>query len=194
MKFISWNVNGIRAAWNHGLSTFFADNDADIYAFQETKTNEPVSVIELPGYEAFWSFCEHRSGYSGTLCLTKQHPMNVWYDFGDKNFDCEGRIITLEFETFFFVNCYVPNSQSSNSRYDYRLDWDERLIKHLKHLRYHKPTIVCGDFNVPISDDDIYAQNKWVELNAEGFQSSERENLIELRNCHEITLPFGLIM
>ncbi len=180
MKFISWNVNGIRAAWNHGLSAFFADNDADIYAFQETKTNEPVSVIELPGYEAFWSFCEHRSGYSGTLCLTKQHPMNVWYDFGDENFDCEGRIITLEFETFFFVNCYVPNSQSSNFRYDYRLDWDKRLIKHLKHLRYHKPTIVCGDFNVPISDDDIYAQNKWVELNAEGFQSSERENLIEL--------------
>lgn len=181
MKFISWNVNGIRAAWNHGMSSFLTDCDADIYAFQETKTDEAIPIMELDGYEAFWSFCERHKGYSGTLCLTKLHPLNVWYDFGNYDFDCEGRIIIMEFTSFFFVNCYVPNSQRSDYRYDYRDKWDAQLLKYLKHLRYHKPTVVCGDFNVPISDEDIYDEEiRQVKRNSEGFQSTERENLLSI--------------
>jgi len=183
MKFVSWNVNGIRASWGHGLSAFLDECDADIYAFQETKTDEVIPMIELEGYHAYWSFCTRRKGYSGTLCLTKQKPLNVRYDMGDSDFDTEGRIITLEFEDFFFVNCYVPNSQRSDRRYDYRSSWDIMLLQYLINLRYQKPTIVCGDFNVPISDKDIYEENKWVELNAEGFQSTERESLLEIIDC-----------
>lgn len=180
MKIISWNVNGIRASWNHGLSAFLDECKADIYAFQETKTDEAIPMVEKEGYHAYWAFCTHRKGYSGTLCLTRQKPMNVRYDMGNTDFDTEGRIITLEFEEFFFVNCYVPNSQRSKRRYDYRNSWDFMLFQYLIQLRYRKPTIVCGDFNVPISDNDIYEENKWVELNAEGFQSTERENLLEI--------------
>ncbi len=180
MKIVSWNVNGIRAAWGHGLSAFLDDSDADIYAFQETKTDEPIPMIEIEGYHAYWSFCGKKKGYSGTLCLTKKEPLNVRYDMGNANFDTEGRIITLEFEDFFFVNCYVPNSQHSESRRDYRSTWDLMLIQYLTNLRFQKPTILCGDFNVPISDDDIYEESKWVEINAEGFQSTEREALLAI--------------
>ncbi len=137
-------------------------------------------MIELEGYHAYWSFCTRRKGYSGTLCLTKEKPLNVRYDMGDSVFDTEGRIITLEYDNFFLVNCYVPNSQRSERRYDYRSSWDFMLLQYLVQLRYQKPTIVCGDFNVPISDKDIYEENKWVELNAEGFQSTERESLLEI--------------
>ena len=180
MKIVSWNVNGIRAAWGHGLSGFLDESKADIYAFQETKTNEAIPMIELEGYYAYWSFCTKRKGYSGTLCLTRQEPMNVSYNMGDSAFDTEGRIITLEFEEFFLVNCYVPNSQGSEQRYDYRSTWDMMLLQYLVQLRYRKPVVLCGDFNVPISDKDIYGENKWVELNAEGFQSTERESLLEI--------------
>ena len=180
MKIISWNVNGIRAAWSHGLSAFLSDTDADIYAFQETKTSEPIPMMELEGYYAYWSFCTRRKGYSGTLCLTREKPISVTYGIGDEDFDCEGRIITMEFDSFFFVNCYVPNSQSSDARYDYRCEWDDRLVKYLTKLQNRKPTIVCGDFNVPISDADVYSENQQIKQNAEGFLSAEREGLMEL--------------
>ena len=180
MKFISWNVNGIRSAWNHGLSSFLDSHGADIYAFQETKTDESFSSVEIEGYHAFWSFCTRRKGYSGTMCLSRQEPLNVRYDMGDSNFDTEGRIITLEFGDFFFVNCYVPNSQSSDRRYDYRNSWDLRFVQYINQLRYQKPTIVCGDFNVALTDKDIYEENKAVEQNAEGFQSTEREYLMDI--------------
>lgn len=180
MKLVSWNVNGIRAAWSHGLSAFLEHCDADIYCFQETKTDEAVSLVELEGYYPYWAFCNNRKGYSGTLCLTRQKPLHVGYGFGNEYFDAEGRIITLEFADFILVNCYVPNSQRSKYRQDYRLEWDAMLIDHLKDLSHRKATIVCGDFNVPISDKDIYEENKWVELNAEGFQSEERENLLQI--------------
>ena len=180
MKLISWNVNGIRAAWNHGLSAFLTDTDADIYAFQETKASEPITMMEVEGYYAYWSFCTKRKGYSGTLCLSRIEPLSVTYGIGDDDFDCEGRIITLEFDNFYFVNCYVPNSQSSDARYDYRCDWDERLAAYLKKLRRRKSTVICGDFNVPIADKDIYSENQWNKLNAQGFQSTERENLLDL--------------
>jgi RNA-directed DNA polymerase len=180
MKLVSWNVNGIRAAWNHGLSAFLDSFDADIYCFQETKTDEAIPEVQIDGYYAYWSFCQRKKGYSGTLCLTKFKPIHVSYTLGDDSFDAEGRIITLEYPDFFLVNCYVPNSQHSKYRADYRSEWDLFLLSHLCELKYRKPTIVCGDFNVPISDEDIYAESKWVGLNAEGFQSAERENLLQI--------------
>ena len=183
MKFVSWNVNGIRAAWEHGLSAFLDKNGADIYALQETRTDVEIPMMVPEGYKAYWSFCGKKKGYSGTLCLTKMEPLNVRYDIGNPSFDTEGRIITLEFEDFYFVNCYVPNSQRSDRRYDYRNTWDLMFIQYLINLRCQKPTIVCGDFNVPISDYDIYEENKWVELNSEGFQSTERESLLQIIEC-----------
>ncbi len=183
MKIVSWNVNGIRAAWNHGLSSFLQQFDADIYAFQETKINEPLYMAELEGYEAYWSFCDKRKGYSGTLVLTRHKPISVCYDFKEFDFNTEGRLISLEFENFYFVNCYVPNSQSSEMRRDYRSDWDLYFIQYLLDLKRYKPVIVCGDFNVPISDKDIYHESHWQEYNAEGFTSEERDNLINIVSC-----------
>ena len=189
MKIVSWNVNGIRAAWNHGLSAFLRKSKADIYALQETKINSPYYAAELNGYYPYWSYCERRSGYSGTLCLTRGEPAAVSYDMFSlveeseiaqraHEFDYEGRIITLEYGNFYLVNVYYPNSQRSAERYDYRSEWDALLFDYLRGLKKKKSTIVCGDFNVAISDDDIYPGNKWIEINAEGFQATERENLI----------------
>ena len=175
MKFISWNVNGIRAAWNHGLSSFLDTCGADIYAFQETKTDGVFPLAEIGGYYPFWSFCTGRKGYSGTLCLSRRAPLDVRYDMGDTAFDTEGRIITLEFGEFFFVNCYVPNPQRSGSRYDYRSLWDFRFTQYLERLRSLKPVVVCGDFNVTASDVDTYKSGR--QAGAEGFQSTERESL-----------------
>ena len=182
MKIVSWNVNGIRAAWNHGLSAFLKTCEADVYAFQETRTGEVFPLAELDGYFSYWSFCTTRKGYSGTMCITRQKPLQVSYDMNSRGFDTEGRIITLEYEDFFLVNCYVPNSQGSESRYDYRSEWDIRLIQYLNHLRVRKPTVVCGDFNATVADDDIYTENRHVELNATGFLSTERESLLEMVN------------
>lgn len=182
MQFISWNVNGLRAVWNHGLLAFLQKYNADIYAFQETKVNEPYLLAEIDGYEAYWSFCDRRKGYSGTLILTKYMPIGVEYGIGNPSFNTEGRIITLEYERFYFVNSYFPNSQRSKKRKDYRTNWDEFLQKYLLELNRRKPVIICGDFNVPISDKDIYGESHWQEWNAEGFCSDERDDLIELIN------------
>ncbi len=180
MKIISWNVNGLRAAWNHGVSQFCNNFDGDIYAFQETRVSQPFVPAELKGYYPYWSFCQGKKGYSGTLILSKQKALGASYDMGNPEFDTEGRIITLEFPQYYFVNCYFPNSQHSALRHDYRVEWDSRLHDYLLSLEELKPVIICGDFNVPISDYDIYEESKWVELNAEGFQSVERENLLRL--------------
>jgi len=180
MKIISWNVNGIRAAWGHGLSAFLTKTNADIYAFQETKATEPIPIMELQGYEAYWSFCKGRKGYSGTFCLTKIKPISVTYGLGDEVLDTEGRIITLEYGEFYFVNCYVPNSQRSEERREYRNKWDVAMNLYLQNLQRKKPVIVGGDFNVALSDDDIYSESKRAEQEAEGFLSSERDCLLEL--------------
>jgi len=191
LKLISWNVNGIRAAWSHGLSGFLDTYAADIYAFQETKVSEPYAPVELEGYYAYWSCCDRKKGYSGTVCLTRYEPLAVGYDFralvdapfqigGDAAFDCEGRIITLEYPEFYFINCYVPNSQGGLERYDYRNDWDRLLHEYLETLLSRKPVILCGDFNVAISDKDIYEGNKWLEIYSVGYQATEREHLLNL--------------
>ena len=180
MRIISWNVNGIRAAWGHGLPSFIDEQQADIYAFQETKLHSPMKAAEIAGYFAYWSFSEKQQGYSGTLCLTKSIPLSVSYNMGNDAFDCEGRLISLEYSSFYFLNCYVPNSQASNERYDYRCEWDRRFKEYIASLAEKKPVIICGDFNVAISDDDIYPENKWIEINSEGYMSSEREGLLAL--------------
>lgn len=178
MKIISWNVNGIRAAWGHGLSEFLDETDADIYAFQETKLSEPLGFISKTGYNDYWSFSTDKKGYSGTLCLTRYEPITVSYNMGDSGFDCEGRIITLEFNDLFFINAYFPNnSQGSNERFDYRCEWDERFIQYVSDLFAEKPVIICGDLNVAITNDDIFTESKWVDINSEGYLSMERENL-----------------
>lgn len=178
MKIISWNVNGIRAAWNHGLSLFLDENEADIYCFQETKTGEPVHMVEIEGYYSYWSH-SGRKNFSGTLCLSRIKPISARY--GIKNCqDNEGRVITLEYPDLYLVNCYVPNSQHSYNRSDFRSTWDKLFYEHIADLKKQKPVIICGDFNVAISDIDIYEQSKWIEINSQGFQSRERENLGKL--------------
>lgn len=179
MKIISWNVNGIRAAWSHGLSLFLDNSNADIYCFQETKVQEPVHMLELDGYYSYWSNCINRKAYSGTLCLTRVKPLS--YRYGMPNLDNnEGRLITLEYADFYLVNCYVPNAQHSYDRSDYRSEWDRIFFGYTAELKSRKPVIICGDFNVAISNNDIYAESKWVEINSQGFQSVERENIGKL--------------
>ena len=192
MKLVSWNVNGIRAAWGHGLAEFMKNTNADIYAFQETKTPQSLKPVELDGYYPYWSFPEHKKGYSGTVVLTRYLPLKVCYDFHSvflseriaddlrTRFVYEGRIITLEFPSFYFVNCYFPNSQGSQERYDYRVEWDHRFLIYLNELLRRKSVILCGDFNVAISDEDIYPENKWQEINAQGYQAAEREALLSM--------------
>ncbi len=180
MRILSWNVNGLRASWNHGLYSLRHTYDADIYAFQETKVNEPFCEAEMDGYQAYWSFCGRKKGYSGTLVLSRYKPLSVSYELVDPLFDTEGRIITLEFDTFHFINCYVPNSQGSDKRRDYRSEWDKRLYRHILMLVRTKPVVICGDFNVSLNDDDIYEGSSWQEVNAEGFLSEERDNLIRI--------------
>lgn len=195
MKAISWNINGIRSAWDKGLPGIFAE-DADIYAFQEIRTNEPFEQINSKGYFSYWSFCGRKGGYSGTMCLSKTKQLAVAYDmttfvdiaaYPSENealgFDYEGRIISLEFEEFFFINVYVPNSQGGLLRLEYRKKWDELLTIYLATLRRIKPVIICGDFNVPISDADVFPGNAWIEVNANGlYQTAEREALQNILN------------
>ncbi len=177
MKLVSWNLNGLRAAWRKGASTFFEFPDADIYAFQETRVNFPYDPAEIEGYIAYWSICKNRRGYSGTMCLTRHKPLCVTYDLGDTDFDTEGRIITMEFETFYFINSYTPNSQHAPDREDYRNQWDKLFMAYLTKLREKKPVIICGDFNVTVSEMDIYEENQRAERDDEGFLSTERESL-----------------
>lgn len=180
MKFVSWNVNGLRAVWNHGLSAFLDTSEADIYAFQETRVDMPFRPVELQGYYAYWSFCKGRKGYSGTLCLSREVPLSVGYNLDDPDFDTEGRIITLEFETFIFINCYIPNSQHAADRQDYRNQWDTRFMHYLERMNHRKPIILCGDFKVTVSGTDVYGENLQAKRDDEGFLSTERENLVTL--------------
>ena len=184
MKLVSWNLNGLRSAWNHGLPSFLETCGADIYALQETKVDIPYVPAELEGYHAYWSCCAGRKGYSGTLCLTRYTPLEVRYDMGDldpdSDFNIEGRIITLEFEEFFFVNCYTPNFRQSEYRRDYRNQWDERFLAYIRQLNLNKPVILCGDFNGTASELDVYEGNQRAERDGVGFQSTERESLHQI--------------
>lgn len=173
MKIVTWNVNGLRASINNGVADYLRAANADIVALQETKMNEPLSALVLPGYTAAWNAGE-RLGYSGTVCLFKQKPLSIRTGADNEHLNKEGRIITLEYPTFYFVNTYIPNSQGSLERWCYRLDWDAAFAEYLYGLHIEKPVIVGGDFNVARDYIDVFPENLRNIENPTGFTSEER--------------------
>ncbi|WP_298042869.1 exodeoxyribonuclease III, partial [uncultured Clostridium sp.] len=154
MKLISWNVNGIRACVQKGFLDFFKEIDADIFCIQESKCQEGQISLELEGYNQYWNYAE-KKGYSGTAIFTKKKPLSVNYGIGIEEHDKEGRVITLEFEDFFMITVYTPNSQNELARLDYRMSWEDDFRKYLKSLEENKAVIVCGDLNVAHKEIDL---------------------------------------
>ena len=154
MKCISWNVNGIRACVKKGFLDFFKEADADIFCIQETKMQEGQLDLELDGYEQYWNYAV-KKGYSGTAVFTKERPLAVTYGMAIEEHDQEGRVITLEYEDFYFVTVYTPNSQSELARLDYRMTWEDDFLAYLKGLEEKKPVVFCGDLNVAHKEIDL---------------------------------------
>ena len=176
-KMISWNVNGIRAAMTKGFLDFFNQSDADIFCLQETKCQEGQVNLELPGYYQYWNYAE-KKGYSGTAIFTKEEPLNVKYGMGIEEHDNEGRVITLEFDSYFFITVYTPNSKAKLERLDYRMVWEDDFKKYIKNLEKSKPVIICGDLNVAHQEIDL--KNPKANRNNAGFTDNEREKLTAL--------------
>ncbi|MGN0416576.1 exodeoxyribonuclease III [Anaerostipes faecalis] len=174
MKFISWNVNGIRACVKKGFLDFFHEADADIFCIQESKMQEGQLELDLEGYDQYWNYAE-RKGYSGTGIFTKIKPISVSYGMGIEEHDHEGRVITLEFEDYYFITVYTPNSQSELKRLEYRMKWEEDFLRFLKKLEEDKPVIVCGDLNVAHSEIDL--KNPKTNRKNAGFTDEEREKM-----------------
>lgn len=177
MKFISWNVNGLRAAMKKGFADFFKNIDADIFAIQETKMQEEQKEFDFQDYHEYWN-CADKKGYSGTLIYTKEKPLNVIYGIDGEKYNDEGRIITLEFDKYYFVTVYVPNSQRELTRLDYRMIFEDDFKDYLKRLDQEKPVILCGDLNVAHKEIDL-ANPKSNEKNA-GYTIEERTKFQEL--------------
>lgn len=206
MKFISWNVNGLKACIDKGFKEFFYETDADFFCIQETKISDRNFKIELKNYDQYWAYCE-RKGYSGTAVFTKHKPLNVSYGmkqigedstncvnlglqnpefvganyesrFSTSEYDTEGRLITLEYDRFFLINVYTPNSKHCNKRLDFRMDWDDAFKTYAKNLNNRKPLIICGDINVAHLDIDIAPTQK--QTKSLGFTDEEREKFSEL--------------
>ena len=171
MKLISWNVNGLRACVQKGFLDFFHEADADIFCAQETKLQEGQIQLELEGYEQYWNYAE-KKGYSGTAVFTKKTPLSVRYGIGMEEHDREGRVITLEYENFFFVTVYTPNSQSELARLDYRMKWEDDFLAYLKSLEETKPVIYAGDLNVAHQEIDL--KNPKTNRKNAGFTDEER--------------------
>ena len=171
MKFISWNVNGIRACVQKGFMDFFKEADADIFCLQETKMQEGQLVLDLPEYHQYWNSAV-KKGYSGTAIFTKEEPLSVTYGLGIEEHDQEGRVITLEFEDFYFITVYTPNSQSELARLDYRMTWEDAFLAYLKKLEETKPVIFCGDLNVAHKEIDL--KNPKTNRKNAGFTDEER--------------------
>lgn len=178
MKFISWNVNGIRACVQKGFLDFFQEADADIFCIQETKMQEGQLDLELPGYHQYWNYAV-RKGYSGTAIFTKREPVAVQYGIGIEEHDQEGRVITLEFEDFYFVTVYTPNSQSELARLDYRMQWETDFLAYLKRLEEKKPVVFCGDLNVAAEEIDL--KNPKTNRKNAGFTDEERDKFRKLK-------------
>lgn len=174
MKLISWNVNGIRACVNKGFLDYFQRMDADIFCIQESKCQEGQIDLDLKGYHQYWNYAE-RKGYSGTAIFTKKKPMNITYGIGEGLVDTEGRVITLEFEDFFMVTVYTPNSKRDLSRLGYRLTWEDEILIYLKTLDLIKPVILCGDLNVAHQEIDL--KNPKPNVGNSGFTDEEREKM-----------------
>ena len=179
MKLISWNVNGIRACVQKGFLDFFNEVNADIFCIQESKLQEGQINLELKGYHQYWNYAE-KKGYSGTAIFTKKEPLSVRYGLGIEEHDKEGRVITLEFEDFFMITVYTPNSQNELARLDYRMKWEDDFKKYLKHLEKSKPVILCGDLNVAHKEIDL--KNPTTNRKNAGFTDEEREKLTSLLN------------
>ena len=177
MKLISWNVNGLRACVKKGFEDFFKEADADIFCVQETKLQEGQIDFAPEGYHCYWNYAE-KKGYSGTAVFTKSEPIAVTYGIGIEEHDQEGRVITLEYDNFYFVTVYTPNSQSELARLDYRMKWEDDFRAYLKKLDEHKPVIVTGDLNV--AHEEIDLKNPKTNKKNAGFTQEERDKFTEL--------------
>ncbi len=170
-KFISWNVNGLRAVVGKGFWEYFDEVDADIFCLQEIKLSEGQFDSEKEGYHVYWNYAE-KKGYSGTAIFTKQEPISVTYGIGIEEHDHEGRVITLEFEDFYFITCYTPNSQNELKRLDYRMTFEDDFLAYIKNLEKSKPVIYCGDLNVAHKEIDL--KNPKTNRHNAGFTDEER--------------------
>ena len=177
MKLISWNVNGLRAAVQKGFLDYFNQEDADIFCLQETKLQAGQIDLELNGYHQYWNYAE-KKGYSGTAIFTKKKPISVTYGLGIEEHDKEGRVITLEFDKFFMITVYTPNSQEALARLDYRMKWEDDFRAYLLKLNEIKPVIVCGDLNVAHQEIDL--KNPKTNRKNAGFSDEEREKMSKL--------------
>ena len=177
MKLISWNVNGLRACVGKGFLDYFKEQQADIFCLQETKLQEGQIELELDGYHQYWNYAE-KKGYSGTAIFTKEKPLSVHYGIGIEEHDKEGRVITLEFEKFYMITVYTPNSQEKLARLDYRMKWEEDFKNYLLELDKKKPIIVCGDLNVAHKEIDL--KNPKTNRKNAGFSDEEREKMTKL--------------
>ena len=171
MKFISWNVNGLRACLQKGWQDFFDRENADFFCLQETKLQAGQIALELPGYEQFWCYAE-KKGYSGTAIFAKHKPLSVAYGLGIPELDTEGRLITLEYPDFYLLTCYTPNAQRELARIDHRLKWEEAFRQYLVQLDAKKPVILCGDLNVAHKEIDL--KNPASNRGSAGFSDEER--------------------
>lgn len=176
-KLISWNVNGIRACAGKGFMDFFNSIDADIFCIQESKMQEGQLTLDMPGYHQFWNYAD-KKGYSGTAVFTREEPLSVMNGIGIDEHDHEGRVITLEYESFYMVTVYTPNSQNELARLDYRMKWEDDFRAYLKKLEESKPVIVCGDMNVAHNEIDL--KNPKTNRKNAGFTDEEREKMTVL--------------
>lgn len=167
MKFISWNVNGLRACVQKGFLDFFNSIDADFFCIQESKLQAGQIDLDLPGYHQYWNYAE-KKGYSGTAIFAKNEPLSVSYGIGIEEHDKEGRVITLEYDNFYLVTCYTPNSQNELKRLPYRMQWEDDFREYLKTLDAKKPVVLCGDLNVAHNEIDL--KNPKTNRKNAGFQ------------------------
>lgn len=177
LKLISWNVNGLRACVKKGFMEFFLEQDSDFFCVQETKLQEGQIDLDLPGYEQYWNYAE-KKGYSGTAIFTKHKPLSVVNGLGMPEHDQEGRMITLEYDTFYLINVYVPNSQRGLNRLDYRMTWEEAFQAYVTELSQKKPVIICGDLNVAHTEIDL--KNPKTNRKNAGFTNEERDKFTNL--------------
>ena len=179
-KMISWNVNGLRACVQKGFLDYFQKADADIFCIQESKLQEGQIDLQLPGYFQYWNYAQ-KKGYSGTAVFTKEKPLSVNYGIGIEEHDQEGRVIALEYGTYYFVTVYTPNSQSELARLSYRMDWEDAFLRYLKKLEQKKPVIFAGDFNVAHREIDL--KNPKTNRKNAGFTDEERQKFTDLLNA-----------
>ena len=177
MRFISWNVNGLRACMQKGFMEFFQTVNADFFCIQESKLQAGQIELDLPGYHQYWNYAE-KKGYSGTAIFTKEEPISVFLGMDKAEHDTEGRLITLEFENFYFVGCYTPNAQDGLKRIDYRMKWEDDLREYLSSLSANKPVVYCGDLNVAHNEIDL--KNPKSNRGNAGFSDEEREKFSQL--------------